>query len=151
MTFHNPGAAHMLAAIFRSATLHFVPAATDYLARADALVDALAHLDRLKRAAVRSGTTGNGEPLLTALEAIEADLCDRIEEILSRGPLPDDLPGETPDLVTVSVLNAWRLNSRWLAFGDRVEVPPGVAGWLRDHGKAKQIKTQQNEAETWQK
>lgn len=151
MTFHNPGAAHMLAAIFRSATLHFVPAATDYLARADALVDALAHLDRLKRAAVRSGTTGNGEPLLTALEAIEADLCDRIEEILSRGPLPDDLPCETPDLVTVSTVNTWVLAGRIIRPGDRASVPPGVASWLRDHGKAKQIKTQQNEAETWQK
>ena len=147
MTFHNPGAAGMLAAIFRSATLHFVPAANDFLSRADALVDGMAHLDRLKRAAVRSGTTGTGEPLLTALEAIETDLCDRIEETLSRGPMAEDLDYPEPAaLVPVRTLNAWCLAGDMLRLGDRVEVPPGVAGWLRDHGKAKQIKTQPNEA-----
>jgi hypothetical protein len=150
MTFHNPGAAGILAAIFRGAAVHLTPTAHHFLVRAEALTDGLAHLDRLKRAAVRSGTTGTDEALFVQLEAIETELCDRIEEVLSRGPLPDDLP-ETPDLVTVATVNTWVLSGRIIRPGDRASVPPGVASWLRDHGKAKQPKTQQNEAETWQK
>ena len=145
MTFHNPGAAGILAAIFRGAAVHLTPSGNNYLARAEALTDGLAHLDRLKRAAVRSGTTGTDEALFVQLEAIETELCDRIEEVLSRGPLPDDLP-ETPALVTVATLNAWVLGGRIIRPGDRASVPPGVACWLRDHGKAKQPKTQPNEA-----
>lgn len=149
--FTNPGAAGQLSAIARFAAVALTPPAWHFLSRAEALTHALRDLTSLRRNAYRSGTTDSREALGKALADLDKDLSDRVEEILSRGPLPDDLPCETPDLVTVLTLNTWVLAGQILRPGDRASVPPGVASWLRDHGKAKQIKTQQNEAETWQK
>lgn len=110
--FTNPGAAGQLSAIARFAAVALTPPAWHFLSRAEALTHALRDLTSLRRNAYRSGTTDSREALGKALADLDKDLSDRIEEILSRGPLPDDLPCETPDLVTVSTLNAWVLAGR---------------------------------------
>ena len=144
--FDNPGAPEILAGIFRSARVHLVPPASDFLARAEALAEGLAHLDRAKRCALQSGTTARGEPLSDALDAVSADLSDRLDENLARGPLPDDLGDPDPaSLVSVRTLNPWRFAGQTMRLADRAEVPPGVARWLRDHGKAKTINNLPNE------
>ena len=138
--FTNPGAAGQLSAIARFAAVALTPPAWHFLSRAEALTHALRDLTSLRRNAYRSGTTDSCEALGKALADLDKDLSDRIEEILSRGPLPDDLP-ETPDAVTVETLNTWVLAGKILRPGDRASVPPGVASWLRDHGKASRILT----------
>jgi predicted phage gp36 major capsid-like protein len=140
--FHNPGAPGMIASAVRHAQAHILPPAGSYLGRAEALADALTHLEQLRRAALRAGTTSLDEPLHDQIEAMRDDLEERLEEILGFGAHDDDLDGPDPEaLADIEVLNIFALDGRNLRRGERAQVPPKVAAWLHGKGKARPART----------